>query len=143
MVSACQNILTHKQCHIGFRYNFGGLENLRSEAEFVAHDGLGRDIHYRYEEGPQSTHGIKLYRTGGHVAPADPYTNPEVAAASVTPHDSVIQIDGQSHVVPMDKIDAEKVELACNDDGCALIPDDNNPYNDIHVQGSQTHDLHH
>ena len=33
----------------------------------------------------------------------------------------------------MDSIDEEKVELACNDHGCALIPDDGNPTNDIHV----------
>ena len=29
------------------------------------------------------------------------------------------------------------VELACNDDGCALIPDDGNPYNDVIPQAPQ------
>ena len=33
----------------------------------------------------------------------------------------------------MDKIDKDKVELACDDSGCALIPDDGNSHNDILV----------
>jgi len=33
----------------------------------------------------------------------------------------------------MDAIDPLAVELACNDDGCVLIPDDANPENDIIV----------
>ena len=33
----------------------------------------------------------------------------------------------------MDAIDPLAVELACNDDGCVLIPDDDNPQNDIIV----------
>mmetsp|Transcript_40322 Transcript_40322/g.52799 ORF Transcript_40322/g.52799 Transcript_40322/m.52799 type:complete len:144 (+) Transcript_40322:1058-1489(+) len=39
----------------------------------------------------------------------------------------------------MDEIDPDAVELACDDDGCALIPDDGNPYNDIIVEGMDHH----
>ena len=45
----------------------------------------------------------------------------------------------------MDKIDKDKVELACDESGCALIPDDGNPHNDIDVDtasGSGHGDLH-
>ena len=35
-------------------------------------------------------------------------------------------------MAPFDAINADAVELACNEEGCALIPDDGNPYNDIH-----------
>ena len=87
---------------------------------------------------------MKLYRTGGHVKAADPYTDPELAAAAVTPHEAVIQLNGESHVVAMHKINVDKVELACDKKGCALIPDDGNPHNDIHVDGAKSggHDLH-
>jgi len=74
---------------------------------------------------------MKLHKTGGHIEPADPHTNEEIAAAAVSPHDAVIQLDGSTHIVPMNAIDPNKVELACDDSGCALIPDDGNPHNDI------------
>ena len=45
----------------------------------------------------------------------------------------MLQVDGESIIAPISKIDADKVELACNDFGCALIPDDGNPLNDIRV----------
>ena len=53
--------------------------------------------------------------------------------AAVSQHEAVIQVNGDSFIVPIDKINPDKVELACNDDGCALIPDDGNPYNDVLV----------
>ena len=37
----------------------------------------------------------------------------------------------------MDAIDPFAVELACNDDGCVLIPDDDNPHNDIIVNNEK------
>ena len=64
---------------------------------------------------------------------ADAQVDPEIAAAAVSPYESVVQVDGKSHVVDMDAIDPDKVELACNEDGCVLIPDDSNPYNDLQV----------
>ena len=33
----------------------------------------------------------------------------------------------------MSKVDPDKVEPACDDTGCVLIPDDGNPYNDVNV----------
>ena len=34
-------------------------------------------------------------------------------------------------MAPLKDIDVDKVELACNNDGCVLTPDDGNPQNDI------------
>jgi len=63
MVPQCAQVLTHKLCQVDQRY---------------------------FSYGNQSTHGIELHHTGGHVEPANPYTDPELAAASVTPYDAVI-----------------------------------------------------
>ena len=79
-----------------------------------------------------STHGIALNMVGGH-AEVPVGTNAELAAAAVSATEAVIQHEGQSFVAPIDQIDPNAVELACNDDGCALIPDDGNPHNDIIV----------
>ena len=76
---------------------------------------------------------MELNMVGGHAEVA-PGTNAELAAAAVSATEAVIQHDGQSFVAPIDQIDPDAVELACNDDGCALIPDDGNPYNDIIVE---------
>lgn len=46
---------------------------------------------------------------------------------------AVIVYNGEAIIAPMEHIDPDKVELACNMDGCALIPDDGDPTNDIHV----------
>ena len=83
---------------------------------------------------PLSSHGIELYKTGGHVKPAYD-VHPELAAAAVTPHEAVIQVGKKSIKAPFEHIDTEKVELACDDKGCALIPDDGNPHNDLIVKG--------
>ena len=91
--------------------------------------------HNHYEDPMYSTHGIELNVTGGNVDVL-PGTNAELAAAAVSPTEAVIQVDGQSIIAPMDHIDPDKVELACDDTGCALIPDDGNPYNDIIVNDS-------
>lgn len=63
-----------------------------------------------------------------------PGTDAELAAAAVSPTEAVIQVDGESIIAPIAHIDPDKVELACDDTGCALIPDDGNPYNDIIVE---------
>jgi len=88
---------------------------------------------------PQSTHGFALNVVGGNV-PVSPYVNPELAAAAVSSTEAVLQHDGQTFILPIDEIDADKVELACDDDGCVLIPDDGNPHNDLIAVNSQ--DLH-
>ena len=77
-----------------------------------------------------STHGMALKEVGGHV-PVLPGTEPELAAAAINPAEAVIQHNGRTIIAPIDQIDPDKVELACNMDGCALIPDDGNPLNDI------------
>ena len=86
-----------------------------------------------------SSHGYELFKTGGNVDLPD-YVDPELAAAAVSAHDAVIQIDGKSIVAPMEHIDTTKVELACDDYGCALIPDDGNPHNDIVAKAKNSYD---
>lgn len=68
--------------------------------------------------------------------------HPEIAAAAVNPHEAVIQIGGDSILAPFEDIDHEKLELACNADGCALIPDDNNPDNDLIINEHPEEDTH-
>ena len=65
------------------------------------------------------------------------HVDPELAAAAVSPTEAVIQIDGRSIIAPIDQIDPDKLELACGLGGCALIPDDGNPHNDIIVKGME------
>ena len=77
-----------------------------------------------------SSHGYPLNVVGGHV-PVSPHFNPELAAAAVSPTEAVIQVGGQSHIVHMQDINPEHFELACDDHGCALVPDDGNPHNDL------------
>jgi len=88
------------------------------------------------ESAPLSSHGIELPEVGGHVAvSAD--IDPELAAAAVTADHAVIIHEGQAFLAPIDAINVDAVELACNDHGCALIPDDGNPHNDIHVHAHE------
>ena len=103
------------------------------------------DMHYddphghpHPEEQYHSTHGIDLNFVGGNVE--TPYgTHPELAAAAVSPTEAVIQVNGESIIAPISHINPDKVELACEStpeqSGCVLIPDDGNPYNDVHVGG--------
>ena len=74
---------------------------------------------------------MKLNVTGGNVETYGD-VHPELAAAAVSPHEAVIQVDGETIIAPLSSIDPSKVELACDDTGCTLIPDDGNPHNDIH-----------
>ena len=137
MVPACTKILTHKMCQVGHRFQFGRNPDSYN-SRFSSKDGFGNDIHFSqdkdpYYNGAASTHGIELHYTGGDVEPANPYTDPELAAAAVSPHEAVIQVDGYSHVVPFHEIDPDMVELACDDEGCALIPDDGYAGNDLEL----------
>ena len=78
----------------------------------------------------KSTHGIELPKTGGHVKVSED-VDPEIASAAFDSKQAVIVHEGNAYLAPMDAIDPTSVELACNNDGCALIPDDGNPANDI------------
>ena len=87
-----------------------------------------------------SSHGIDLPVVGGNTYVA-PGTHPELAAAAVDPHNVVLNVGGESIVAPMSQVDTDKVELACNQEGCALILDDGNAYNDIQVQSANPNAL--
>ena len=77
-----------------------------------------------------STHGIELPEVGGKVKVSDKI-DPEIAEAAFDKKQAVIVHEGNAYLAPMDAIDPEAVELACNTDGCALVPDDGNPHNDL------------
>ena len=84
-----------------------------------------------YPKVAKSTHGIELPKTGGGVVVCDENIDPEIKQAAVSKNEAVIVDNGNVIVAPMSHIDPENVELACDDTGCALIPDDGNPHNDI------------
>ena len=44
-----------------------------------------------------------------------------------------MHIDGKTLHVPFESIDTDKVEVQCNDEGCALVLDDGNPHNDVYL----------
>ena len=92
---------------------------------------------YPSAESGTSTHGINLPEVGGHVA-VSPDVDPELAAAAVDADHAVIVHEGLAYIAPIDAINPDAVELCCNDEGCALIPDDGNPDNDIHVHNHTT-----
>ena len=85
-----------------------------------------------------STHGIDLVRVGGHIS-VDPSIDAKLAAAAISPTECVIQVNGEAIVAKFDQVDTSKVELVCNDKGCALIPNDDNPFNDLIVQDEVNH----
>ena len=84
-----------------------------------------------------TTHkGVKLPAVGGegqHLV--DKSVDPEIAAAAYNEHATVVVHEGEAFLAKIDSIDPEKVELAGNSKGLALIPDDGNPHNDIKVPG--------
>jgi len=86
---------------------------------------------YVDEHDAESSHGFKLHVTGDGLKGDAEGVHPEIAAAAVNPHEAVIQIGGDSILAPFEDIDHEKLELACNAEGCALIPDDGNSDNDL------------
>ena len=88
------------------------------------------------KQGAKSSHGIELPKTGGHVKVSED-VDPEIASAAFDSKQAVIVHEGNAYLAPMDAIDPTSVELACNNDGCALIPDDGNPHNDISPEKAQ------
>ena len=89
-------------------------------------------------KGAKSTHGIELPQTGGGVK-VDKNVDPEIAHAAFDKKQAVIVHEGSAYLAPMDAIDPDAVELACNNEGCALIPDDGNPHNDITLDQAKKH----
>ena len=77
-----------------------------------------------------SSHGIELDYVGGNVAVSNTISD-ELAAAAVNDDQCILQIGDESIIADFDEVDEDKVELACNDHGCALILDDGNPDNDL------------
>lgn len=96
------------------------------------------DIILPNSDGVKSSHGFELNKTTGGLKNLK-HVDPEIASAAINPHEAIIQIDGKTRTVPIHQIDVDKVELACDDDGCVLIPDDGNPYNDILFQKPRIH----
>jgi len=80
-----------------------------------------------------STHGFALQETAGGRVNVAPGIAAELAAAAVSPDQVLIQKNGKTIVAPIDKIDPNTVELACDDTGCVLIADDGNSRNDINL----------
>lgn len=98
------------------------------------HDFLPEDPLHDMHDGPMmSTHGYALNVVGGHIDDLHPDVDKELAAAAVSQTEAVLQHNGESFLAPLAHIDPDKVELACNMKGCALIPDDGNPFNDVVV----------
>ena len=85
---------------------------------------------YEPEINNNSSHGIELPLTG-HRDNAAPGTDAEIAEAAYDENNAVIVHDGEAFLAPIDSINPDAVELACNEEGCALIKDDGNPANDI------------
>ena len=67
---------------------------------------------------------------GGHVK-FDKEIDPKLAAAAYDRKNVVFVHGGAAFLIPIDEIDTNMVELACNDKGCALIAVDSDPTNDI------------
>lgn len=149
MVAPCAEILSCRDTQLSIRYNFSGdyhshydvhdhhdvhddhqFGDAHSHSDYIPDDHSHSD--YIPDDHMHSSHGYELNMTGGntHVVPG---THPELAAAAVSPTEAVIQVDGETYIVPTNQIDPNSVELACDDDGCVLIPDDGIASNDIHV----------
>lgn len=62
-----------------------------------------------------------------------PQIHEKFAAAAISDTEALFHHKGETFAVPFDEIDADKVELKCFDDGCALVVNDKNPNNDLHV----------
>lgn len=71
-----------------------------------------------------------LAQIGGQVRVA-PGIHPELAAAAYNHESALIMHEGQAYLAPFDSIDPDMVELVCIDGGCALVPEDSDPSNDI------------
>ena len=60
-----------------------------------------------------------------------PEMDAELAATALSHNTVAVQIDGSTYEAPMHEVNTDMFEVACDADGCALIPDDGNPHNDL------------
>ena len=81
-----------------------------------------------------NSHGLDFPIVGGNVK-VDNSVKPELAAAAYDKDNAVLLHEGEAFLAPFHTINSDAVELACTDDGCALIPDDGIAHNDIYVPG--------
>jgi len=68
---------------------------------------------------------------GGHAKLSNPDADPILKAAAYDDTNVVFVHSGLAFLVPYSSIDTSMIELACNEKGCALIPKDDDPTNDI------------
>lgn len=136
MVGHCAAILNCRDTQLHYDYHFHGSVVPQPYHSHDVHDASHVHAHGVAPPAPTgSSHGIDLPVVGGnsYVAPG---TEAELAAAAVDPKTVVLNVNGETIFAPIDSVDTDKTELACNDEGCALILDDGNPYNDIPVSGT-------
>ena len=95
----------------------------------------GADLH-SFE--PHHSQEISSFTSDAHLSSPYDQTNQlskdesELAAAQHNKHEVRVRLDGENLLLPKDAVDPSKVELKCDDHhGCYLVPDDNNPYNDV------------
>lgn len=153
--SACKGLLTCKERNLFYRYGFQNAKDqtvpTQKAYDEPAYDqGVHKHEDQHYDEqkntsdmtyvhdsinDPYNTHGINLAITGGNVD-VDPSVHPELAAAAYDGQHAIIA-EGPTlddcFLAPMDMIDPDSVELACDSTGCVLIKDDGDASNDVHV----------
>ena len=84
---------------------------------------------------PFNSHeGVNLPMVGGHVKLDDPSVDPMLVAAAYDQTNVVFVFGDVAYLVPMSGIDTDMVELACNERGCALIPNDFDESNDVALE---------
>ena len=155
MVAPCAEILSCKDRKLNYRYAFSGDYHSHYDVHdhhYDVHDHVDDHSHSDYipddhshsdyipdnhshsdyipDDHMHSSHGYELNVTGGNT-PVAPGTHPELAAAAVNPYEAVIQVNGETIIAPMSEINPNSVELACDDTGCVLIPDDGIASNDL------------
>mmetsp|Transcript_6664 Transcript_6664/g.9089 ORF Transcript_6664/g.9089 Transcript_6664/m.9089 type:complete len:213 (+) Transcript_6664:348-986(+) len=136
MVPNCKKLLHGRQTRLNYKYLFEGQMSFEQLHEKEFGEPFPMVYADNGHKGPGSTHGIQLVRVGGHVE-VDPSINPTLAAAAISPTEAVIQVDGEAVIARFDAIDVSKVELVCNEEGCCLIPKDDNPHNDLVVESTE------
>ena len=139
MIGHCAAILNCRQTQLPARYQFSGSIIPQPYHTHDHHDAsslsAGHHTEHDTTSAASSSHGIELPVVGGNSY-VDPGTPNILAAAAIDPNTVVINVDGETYLHDMQNVDVRSLELACNDEGCALIPDDGNPYNDILVEGT-------
>lgn len=171
MVGPCKNIITGRQKRLPYRFHFNGsyTPSVPAKAKYVAaktepyveayvepkkaykpepepvYKPEPEVYHAESDYNPNSSHGIDIKKGASGDVEVAPGTHPELAAAAISHDKVVLQVDGKTIIAPMSEVDTDKVEVACDEDGCVLIPDDNNPHNDLIPDAphkAHVHDVH-